>query len=969
MKKLYLLLVAVTFFFAFEGKATHTVGGTITYKYAGNDSFDVTVIIYRDCNGMLVTPDSLRVKNACGTTAYWLPAPSRRDITGIPTHCSIKSRCAVGGTYGYGIEEWKYVLRIGLGSVNNNCCNYTISWQQCCRNLGISMPPSKAFYIEAKINRCAVANNSSPVIQSLPRMLLPLGANLSINYKAYDPDGDLLTYQFVEPYSGADTPITYTGLWSTKRPISFLGFPDETKKLPSGFWVDSLTGIVKFRPSVKDQVTYFAMKVTEWRKINGTLTKIGEITRDEQIIVYDGANNNPPKFVQPDEYTIHPVLNVCSINKTYCHYIYIEDSDTNDSLSFNYLHDLKNISFTNIGKSNNKAVIQVCYTPDSAERASGKALEFSIEVSDNVCPLAGITNMTFEYKITPGLPDSFAIIKKLLCKNLQFSIQNTSATVKTPAPKFEVVYANKPLQLDSINGIKNIPGPGWYFINMRVTSPTHCDTLWYNDSLYVSPNHFISVDAGNYQKVCSQPNVTLTATVVGGAASYTYKWNTGDSIASPIFTPPLGENKYFVTATDSNNCTATDSVSIGYYNPQVAITGTERQCIGKPIKLKATITNAYKPTYQWTGFTANLDSITTTATANDTFNFTLNDSGCVVTKMASVIVYNPSLTLTHPAKYCVGDSVILSASASGGLAPYSFNWVTYSTTGSTVYIGKPTVNSYTYTTTVTDSFGCTASNSGSFVVNALPVISVSSLSPACETKGAIDLTPFASPSGGQWTGTGVTGNTLNTYTAGVGIVPLTYQYTNTTTGCSDKSSTSIIIQPQPKARFSVDSGTAHITHAFKFTDKSTPIGLRLWNFGDPNSGSSNTDTSANPTHTFSDTGYYIVMLTLPAGVCMADTVFTSVVVIKSSPKSILGIEGTAYKIYPNPAHSSITIEGEEISSLEIYDLQGRRQQIIPTEVSINKYDFDIRNLAAGMYFIKIMDTFNKEYQTNISIIH
>ncbi len=50
----------------------------------------------------------------------------------------------------------------------------------------------------------------------------------------------------------------------------------------------------------------------------------------------------------------------------------------------------------------------------------------------------------------------------------------------------------------------------------------------------------------------------------------------------------------------------------------------------------------------------------------------------------------------------------------------------------------------------------------------------------------------------------------------------------------------------------------------QFTDTTTPApGSWAWNFGDPNSGTSNTSTVQNPTHLFSAVGTYQVTMTVP----------------------------------------------------------------------------------------------------------
>jgi hypothetical protein len=76
----------------------------------------------------------------------------------------------------------------------------------------------------------------------------------------------------------------------------------------------------------------------------------------------------------------------------------------------------------------------------------------------------------------------------------------------------------------------------------------------------------LSVDAGSSQKVyygySPDASASLSATASGGSgSSYSYKWSTGAKTQS-ITVSPTTTTMYYVTATDGNGCTATDSVQV-----------------------------------------------------------------------------------------------------------------------------------------------------------------------------------------------------------------------------------------------------------------------------------------------------------------------------------------------------------------------------------------------------------------------
>ncbi|MCB0765035.1 MAG: hypothetical protein KDB84_10035, partial [Flavobacteriales bacterium] len=101
----------------------------------------------------------------------------------------------------------------------------------------------------------------------------------------------------------------------------------------------------------------------------------------------------------------------------------------------------------------------------------------------------------------------------------------------------------------------------------------------------------------------------------------------------------------------------------------------------------------------------------------------------------------------------------------------------------------------------------------SFVRNALPVISTGSYGPACSTDPAIDLNA-ATPVGGTWSGTGVSGDTFD---PSAGTQLLTYAYTDGN-GCSASGQTTVSVTTAPAATiayagspYTVGSGTATVT--------------------------------------------------------------------------------------------------------------------------------------------------------------
>ena len=88
------------------------------------------------------------------------------------------------------------------------------------------------------------------------------------------------------------------------------------------------------------------------------------------------------------------------------------------------------------------------------------------------------------------------------------------------------------------------------------------------------------------------------------------------------------------------------------------------------------------------------------------YTITVSDSkGCTRTDDIIVTVNTlPDANAGADNKICIGQSATISASASGGVGPYSYHWSNGQTSASTVV--SPTIST-TYTLTVTDAKGCT----------------------------------------------------------------------------------------------------------------------------------------------------------------------------------------------------------------------------------------------------------------------
>jgi hypothetical protein len=296
--------------------ATHLMGGELTWRTIGQDSFVVTLTKYRDCNGTTMSPATILVRSYntgtyIGSYNFYSSAPvditpgSAQHISNCTSGSVKDNRCTNSySSFPYGVEKYVYSGTIILSHTLSNC-EIRISHQDYSRNNTISTGAAGyPFYIEAKLNRCLLQKNSSPVFNNTPLPILCINQPFIYNLGATDYDTnasgnltDSLVYEFTPPLFNVNEPTPWSSTYTYDKPIMFKGWPNPALPFsPSGLGIhlDRHTGDLMFIPTSLQQ-TVMSILVKEYR--NDTL--IGEIRRDIQMIVINCPNNSPPVLSGP----------------------------------------------------------------------------------------------------------------------------------------------------------------------------------------------------------------------------------------------------------------------------------------------------------------------------------------------------------------------------------------------------------------------------------------------------------------------------------------------------------------------------------------------------------------------------------------------------------------------------------------------------------------------------------------------
>lgn len=287
MKHLSLLWICLFFLLGSQSlHASHIAAADISYECLGNNNYEFTLRLFRDCRGISVQSNyqiDIIGNQACNNNTRAITLYKISQIE-IPTLCADSSSNALricnatgnGSSTGFGYQEVIYKGRINLSSLQG--CSWTASWTECCRNGAITTGGTNAltYIYTSKIDANIVCNNS-PVLNNTPVFVVCDSSLQDISNAMLDPDGDSLAYSLANPLSDANQPIVYSAGFSPTQPL-----PTGA----GGFQFNTNSGQNTFLP-VTPQVTIVDILIDEYR--NGQL--IGQSQRTIQIAVVNCNNN------------------------------------------------------------------------------------------------------------------------------------------------------------------------------------------------------------------------------------------------------------------------------------------------------------------------------------------------------------------------------------------------------------------------------------------------------------------------------------------------------------------------------------------------------------------------------------------------------------------------------------------------------------------------------------------------------
>ncbi|TAL62529.1 MAG: T9SS type B sorting domain-containing protein [Bacteroidetes bacterium] len=736
------LSLTVSCLLSTTASATHLMGGWAGYQYlglnsvTGNYEYQVTFKVYLYCDDITLpcgtctnapldpsiqvgayTQDFLDPNNPNKILAAsftiplgsqtWVPLPGAAQCATAPVVC---------------VEEGIYTMQVELPPSNGG---YHLIFERCCRNYNIINLPSPPVY-EGQTYYAFIPptfiNNNSPTFAQPPVPYICVNDTASILNTAIDPDGDVIVYSLVHPFTGyadqfnpapaASNPyvfpiplVPYNMGFSAAQPFGAGGYAS----------VNAFTGLSQYlSPGIGNYVV--AVELQEYR--NNQL--IGVTRLDMQIIVINCPPNNAPVLSSTTSQTSY----VAQAGDSLCFPIKFADVNPGDSVFLTGSGAIFNLPTNpaatltpNPNAGLGSATSQFCW--DMGCNQPGNYI-FIVQSPDNGCP-PKIAYVVYTIQVLPYVGPTVITGPSPLCTGSSgtYSVPAASGTTFTWVVTGGAITSGQ--STNSININWGASSSGTVSVTSYNVNGCPSDPISLNVNIQSPP----VINAGTNSTICAGSSVTLTST---GGGSYFWVPSAGLSnpnISNPVASPTSATN-YIVTVTSAIGCSNTDTVSINLHAPFMANAGNNNTvCTGGSLTLGGSPTGPAGSTYLWSPATG----LSSTSSANpivsptSAVTYTLvvtNATACKDTDVVTIAISSPPVANAgSDITVCPGSNTTLNGTGGG-----TYNWSPSSSLNNPNIsnpVASPTSNT-TYTLVVSLS-NCTDTDFVSMTTLPFPAVS------------------------------------------------------------------------------------------------------------------------------------------------------------------------------------------------------------------------------------------------------
>lgn len=566
MKKLGLLF-AFVLAFSFYSRSSHISGGDITFTSLGNNTYIITLSLFRDCDGITMsTSNTVTIESASCAESFTVSLPivpnnlTGDDFTDISQLCEqqIPNSTCNGGTLP-GMQLYVYQDTVTLPA---NCTDWQASWSTCCRNTTVNVPTSTSddVYIMATFDNLNFPNNSSPQFTGQPIPYVCNGQSYSMDFFGVtEPDGDSVSYVFIAAMEAGANPLVYGGGYSSNQPMT-------------GITIDPVTGIVNVTPNTNGNFIV-TVAVVEY-DANGNV--MSTVMRDIQLVVMT-CNNEPPvnddagggltNFQSPTGTLLDSTtIEICE-GQNFCFDVVMSDPDPGDTVVLDtngFSTIMPGYTYTKVGT--NPATFTICWTPPAGSPAYiGLPLSFT----DQQCPITSIPyNLVVDITIFDAVvagPD------QIICNGQggQLTANGGNTFTWTALPGGDPIVVGTNFSCNPCSDPIATPSVTTTYV-VEGNLPAGCtqtDTV----TVTVVPDYTFSL-AQSGGVTCLADTVDLTTTLNPFDPAFTYDWTVlpasggtfiDNTVQNPSFIPSApGTYDMVVEITSPQGCVDYDSAQV-----------------------------------------------------------------------------------------------------------------------------------------------------------------------------------------------------------------------------------------------------------------------------------------------------------------------------------------------------------------------------------------------------------------------
>jgi gliding motility-associated-like protein len=543
------ILIAILFLSQNYIYASHVSGGDISYKCMGNNQYEITLNLFRDCSGITMsTSETVTITSSCGTktVALSLTNPGGTEISQLCPSFLPQSTCNGGNLPG--MQRYTYK---GTVSLTPPCSNWVIKWTTCCRNATNNVTNSLNLGIEisAMLNTIQKPCNNSPVFNAQPIPFVCANQQVIYDFGVTESDGDSLAFSLVSAKNDAGNNVTYTNPYSATNPIT-------------GITINPNTGQLTFTAT---QTGFYivVVQINEY-DLNGNL--IGTTMRDIQFVVQNCTNSIPPATdgvitnltgtaTQTGNYSVE----MCD-GGTFTFDISVSDPDTAQivTLASNITAVLPGATFTT--NPGNPATATISWT---APGSSSYFNTFSVFAQDDACPIKGIQTYTYSATILPSTVASKDTAIICGTQNAQISVTGGTSFIWTTISGDPIIVGTN-FSCDTCDTVTAIPSVTTLY---EVASNLN-GTCKNKDTVEVRVVPDFTYTKNQTDSAICMLQATQFFVNPDSAGTHTFKWTPSayfpnDSVFNPVANiNQSGNQTVFFNITSPDGCLKTDSFKI-----------------------------------------------------------------------------------------------------------------------------------------------------------------------------------------------------------------------------------------------------------------------------------------------------------------------------------------------------------------------------------------------------------------------